>query len=88
MKYYLFMKNNKCSKREESLRNALKVMRKTAGLNQSQLAQKLDKPQSFVSKYESGERKIDAVELIELIQCLDESPETFIKKYCSKLENT
>jgi transcriptional regulator with XRE-family HTH domain len=62
--------------------------RKELSLTQSELASKLSRPQSFVSKYESGERKIDAVELIELIQCLDESPETFIKKYCSKLEKT
>ena len=70
------------------LREMLITRRKELSLTQSELASKLSRPQSFVSKYESGERKIDAVELIELIQCLDESPETFIKKYCSKLEKT
>ena len=70
------------------LREMLITRRKELSLTQSELASKLSRPQSFVSKYESGERKIDTVELIELIQCLDESPETFIKKYCSKLEKT
>jgi transcriptional regulator with XRE-family HTH domain len=70
------------------LREMLIASRKGLNLTQAELASKLSKPQSFVSKYESGERKIDAVELIELIRCLDESPETFIKKYCSKLETT
>ena len=34
-----------------------------AGLSQVQVAQKLKKPQSFVSKCESGERRVDFVEL-------------------------
>lgn len=31
-------------------------------LSQTELARRLGKPQSFVSKYESGERRLDAVE--------------------------
>jgi transcriptional regulator with XRE-family HTH domain len=37
--------------------------RKNAGLSQAQVAEALGKPQSFVSKSESGERRVDAVEL-------------------------
>ena len=47
----------------------LAILRKTrreAGLNQAQLARRLGKPQSFVSKYESGERRIDLIELREI----------------------
>ena len=73
-------------KKRTVLREMLITRRKELSLTQAELASKLSRPQSFVSKYENGERKIDAVELIELIQCLDETPETFIKKYCSKLE--
>lgn len=34
-----------------------------AGLNQVDVAKRLRKPQSFVSKFETGERRIDPVEL-------------------------
>lgn len=41
----------------------LREARKAAGLTQAQVAQALGRPQSFVSKCESGERRVDAVEL-------------------------
>lgn len=62
------MKTELWSEREQAFRNELKSLRKQAGYNQSELATKLNKPQSFVSKYESGERQLRFQE-IELI-CL------------------
>lgn len=41
--------------REERLR---------AGLTQSELAKKLGRPQSFVAKYEAGERQLDVIEFL------------------------
>lgn len=38
--------------------------RKANGLSQQAVADKLERPQSFVSKYESGERRLDIVELL------------------------
>jgi ribosome-binding protein aMBF1 (putative translation factor) len=43
----------------------LRKAREGAGLSQEKAARKLGKPQSFVSKCESGERRVDVVELIE-----------------------
>lgn len=44
------------------LRDALREMRKQANMTQTQLAALLHKPQSYVSKIESGERKMDILE--------------------------
>ena len=44
----------------------LKQARLEAGLTQVDVAHKLQRPQSFVSKIESGERRVDVVELSEL----------------------
>lgn len=41
----------------------LRELRLEAGLTQVQVAERLDVPQSFVSKYESGERRLDVIEL-------------------------
>lgn len=49
----------------------LKLARMDAGLTQAEVARRLGKPQSFVSKSESGERRLDAVELKRMAEILD-----------------
>ena len=44
----------------------LRVARSEAGLTQVQVALKLKKPQSFVAKFEAGERRLDFVEVQKL----------------------
>lgn len=44
--------------------------RKQKPLTQVELAQKLKKPQSFVSKYELGERRIDVIEFITICEAI------------------
>jgi len=51
------------SKQQAQLQTLLRRLRTEAGLTQCQLAARLRQPQSFVSKYESGERLLDQVEL-------------------------
>ncbi|MFJ3457257.1 helix-turn-helix transcriptional regulator [Scandinavium goeteborgense] len=46
--------------------NALKKARKENGITQAQLAEALGKPQSFIAKVESGERRLDVVEFVHL----------------------
>jgi transcriptional regulator with XRE-family HTH domain len=45
------------------MRERLREARKAAGLTQEHVAKELDRPQSFVSKVETGERRIDPTEL-------------------------
>ena len=52
-------------------RELLIAIRNNLSLTQTQLAEKLGKPQSFVSKYESGERRLAFIEVLELAQCLN-----------------
>lgn len=45
-----------------------------------QLAELLEKPQSFVSKYERGERRLDIVEFVEVCHQLGADPHDIIKE--------
>ena len=56
----------KSSQHYTRFRDALRQIREEAGLSQSDLAQKLGKPQTFVSKSELGERRVDFVEALEI----------------------
>ena len=48
--------------------------RKTAGLTQQDVAKRLKKPQSFVAKYEGGERRIDVVEFLKIARAIGADP--------------
>jgi len=52
----------------------LVAVRHEAGIRQQELAQKLGRPQSFVAKYEGGERRIDVVEFIAISRALRADP--------------
>ena len=64
----------------ESLQRALVQARQSKGLTQTEIAAHLRKPQSFVSKYESGERRLDVVEFIEVCQVLSIKPQSILNK--------
>lgn len=65
LEYALYMANleSKYGPAYEALERNLREARKLAGLTQAEAAQRLGKPQSFISKCESGERRIDIIEL-------------------------
>lgn len=73
------MKKSRYSKPQERLQYLLRKARLDAGLRQTDLAKRLKQPQSFVSKYESGERALDVLELKQICQVLDISLTAFIK---------
>ena len=56
----------------------LKLARVEAGLTQVEVARKLGRPQSFVSKCESGERRVDAVELVDFSRLYDKPLAFFV----------
>lgn len=62
------MKKSIYTKRYKALQKALVSARKAAGLTQIQLADKLKKPQSFVAKYENGERRLDIIEFMTIAE--------------------
>lgn len=66
--------------RRETLRRLLKESRLIAGLRQQDVAQQLGKPQSFVAKIESGERKVDLIETLQFCAATGADPLSIVKK--------
>ncbi|QIX18628.1 helix-turn-helix domain-containing protein [Burkholderia multivorans] len=66
--------------RYEGLRHVLKQVRKDAGLTQVQLAEKLGRGQSYVSKVERGEQYLDVLEFVEWCEACSTPSEKVIKK--------
>ena len=59
------------SKRYRQFLELLIQARKEADLTQVEVASRLDRPQSFVSKYENGERRLDVVEFLDVAKAID-----------------
>ena len=55
-------------------------MREAAGMTQSQLAEKLGEYQSFVARLESGQRRVDVIEFIEIARVLNFDAAKALKK--------
>jgi transcriptional regulator with XRE-family HTH domain len=68
---------------EEFFRKLLKDLRQEKGLTQAQLAQRLGFPQSYVSKYETGERRLDFVETVFVCNALGIGIDDFAKAFAA-----
>jgi transcriptional regulator with XRE-family HTH domain len=62
------------SARYAHLLDAIICARTRAGLTQAEVARKLCRPQSFISKIERGERRLDMIEFLELMEALGADP--------------
>ena len=55
------------------------------GLTQAELARALGRPQSYVAKFERGERRLDVVELLEILSVLKVDPAPFVREVAAHL---
>jgi transcriptional regulator with XRE-family HTH domain len=62
------------------LRALLVQAREDAGLTQAEVAKRLRRVQSFVSKYELGERRLDVVDFIAVCDCLGVDPADVLRQ--------
>lgn len=69
------------SPRHDALADLLRELREAAGLSQQEVASKLDEPQSMVSKYETGVRRLDLVELEQIASALGVSLTEIVQKF-------
>lgn len=73
------MKKSIYSNEHQKLIEKLINARKEAGLDQTQVAKKLNVTQSFISKIESGQTKIDIFQLIEFGKIYNKNLNYFIE---------
>lgn len=66
-------------------RDLLRELRTEKQFTQVQLSETLGMPQSFVSKYETGERRLDVMELREVCQSLGTTLAAFAKRLEARL---
>lgn len=63
----------------EKFEQCLQQAREARELTQAQVASRLRKPQSYVSKYETGERRLDVIEFLEVCKALNIRPTDVLK---------
>jgi len=70
-------------KKQQALLSLLRQVRQEAGLTQTDVARALGYPQSFVSKYESGERRLDLLELSDVCKAVGVPLVDFVKRFAA-----
>jgi transcriptional regulator with XRE-family HTH domain len=73
------------TREHRALQRVLRALRQESGITQAGLAEVVGRPQSYVSKVESGERKADLPELDELCRALGTNLETLVRRYKREL---
>lgn len=79
------MKKSTYLAQRRRLLTLLREKRTNAGLTQAELASRVDRDQTFVSKYESGERRLDILELREVCRALGLDFKDFIRALDAEL---
>ena len=68
------------TRRYRKLCKLLREAREDAGLTQADVAKRLKRPQSFVAKYELGERRLDLIEFLDITDALGVNAARIINK--------
>jgi transcriptional regulator with XRE-family HTH domain len=69
------------AKKQRVLLSLLRQVREEHGLRQADVAEVLGCPQSVVSKYESGERRLDLLELHDVCRAIGVSMTEFVVRF-------
>ena len=80
------MRDTLRSPRQIVLRAELRALRERHRLTQEEVARRLGKPQSFVSKYEGGERRLSVIEFIDVARAIGEEPASALRKVISAID--
>lgn len=68
-----------------TLLEVLKEVRKESGTTQVDMSKRLKRPQSFVSKVETGERRLDFIELVAIARAMKVDPQDLFAKILKRL---
>ena len=72
---------------QQQLQDSLIKLRKSKNLTQADLALKLGRPQSFVAKYEGGERRLDVVEFVDVAHALEVDPSALLSDVIQRVSD-
>lgn len=82
------MKKSESQAKYRLVAELLQEKRLAAGLRQQDLAERLREPQSYVSKVESGGRRVDLVQLHRYCNALGVSLKSFVGEYLKRAEKS
>lgn len=79
------MANSLHDLRYKRLIDSIVDARKAAGLTQRDLAARLKQPPSYVGKIESRQRRLDLIEMVDLLEAIGVKPAKFVSDLISDL---
>lgn len=71
----------------EHFRSLLVAAREKVGLTQAEVSAKLGRPQSFVAKYEGGERRLDVIEFVQVCTALRINPHVILSEVQARADS-
>jgi transcriptional regulator with XRE-family HTH domain len=81
------VKKSLFSEEYETFCRLLRLVREEAGISQNQLAKRLEVPQAWLSKVENGHRRLDILELLQIIEEIGIQPGEFVERLGSVLRS-